>query len=98
MKPFLVIGNGIVSGIITFFIMMFFVEGTIAENYTNERFVAPQFFLVFPVWVIGAVLVWMYFSTNKIEETSYFKIILINLLLWSALPLGLQIASMFPSN
>lgn len=98
MKSFLVIGNVIVSGIIIFFIMMFFVEGTIAENYTNERFVAPEFFLVFPVWVIGAVLVWMYFSTNKIEETSYIKILLINLLLWGTLPLGLKIAFMFPSN
>ncbi len=88
MKGFLVFGNVLVSAIITFFISLFFAEGTIAENYTAETYVAPEFFIILPVWAIGALLMWLFFSKNKIKDTPYWKIFLANILLWFTIPIG----------
>ncbi|MGX9134381.1 hypothetical protein ACWV26_08370 [Rummeliibacillus sp. JY-2-4R] len=88
MKGLLIIGNFLMSGVITFFISLFFAEGAIAENYSNETYVAPEFFLIFGVWVIGAILLGLFFSKNKFKNTPYWKIFLVNILLWFTIPVG----------
>ncbi|MCG1010755.1 hypothetical protein J4760_12065 [Salinicoccus sp. ID82-1] len=95
MKATIVWGNIILCGIIAIFIAFFFAEGTIAENYTNKRFVAPEFFLVVPVWAIGALSASSYFYRSDLKNTSYVVIILISLLLWMTIPAGLWFSSLF---
>ncbi|WP_271399364.1 hypothetical protein [Salinicoccus roseus] len=95
LKALIVWGNFIFCGFITISIAFFFAEGTIAENYTNKRFVAPEFFLIVPVWIIGALLIWWYFQKNNLGNTSYTKIILISLLLWTTIPIGIWFSSLF---
>ena len=95
MKAFLVWGNLAFCGFIMMNITMFFVGGTIGENYDNEMFVAPQFFWIVPVWLLGAMLVGWFFYNNKVKNTSYDKILLINLLLWTTIPIGLWFSNLF---
>ncbi|MFC3418687.1 hypothetical protein ACFOLA_04255 [Salinicoccus hispanicus] len=95
MKAVVVWGNLIVCGCIAVFISFFFAEGTIAENYTHERFVAPEFFFILPVWTVGALLVGWYFYKSSFMYISYIKIILISLLLWLTIPGGLWFSSLF---
>jgi hypothetical protein len=95
MKHFLVIGNVVICALLTVFIAFFFASGTIGENYTGKTYVAPEFFIILPVWVIGASLVVWYFLKHKIRDTSYIKILLINLLLWATIPVGVMVSSSF---
>ncbi|MEY8752861.1 hypothetical protein [Alkalicoccobacillus gibsonii] len=48
--------NAVPSGLLTLLIALFFASGTIAENYTDETFVAPQFFWMIPFWAIFVVI------------------------------------------
>lgn len=82
MKAVLLWGNLLLSGFMAISISMFFAEGTIAENYTDERFVAPEFLWMIPLWVVEAVLVVIYFYKKKVEAVSYPVLLLINLALW----------------
>ncbi|ATP39930.1 hypothetical protein CSE16_07630 [Solibacillus sp. R5-41] len=88
MKSFLVKGSITSSGFVALFIACFFAEGAIgdAANLT------PEFFLILPIWAIGALLMWRFVSKNKLENTSYFKILLSNSLLWLTIPIGLKFA------
>ncbi|MDM5317244.1 hypothetical protein QUF49_14640 [Fictibacillus sp. b24] len=95
MKTFLVWSNVIICGFLTVFIAIFFAAGTIGENYTDETYVAPEFFLILPVWVIGAVNVWWFYYKNGINKTSYPKLIFINGTLWASIPAGFWLASLF---
>lgn len=42
--------NLLISGFIALMISMFFAGGTIAENYTDETYVAPEFFIILVIW------------------------------------------------
>ncbi|MGE7949712.1 hypothetical protein [Lysinibacillus sp. NPDC093688] len=87
----LVIGNVIFTGFVALFISWFFAEGALGESDT----LTPEFFLIIPVWALGALLMWRLVSKDKLENTSYFKIILSNSLLWLTIPLGLMFAFEF---
>lgn len=95
MKALIVWVNLILCGFIAISISFFFAEGAIAENYTNERFVAPQFFLIIPIWVAGVFLMWQYFRKNNIDQNSYKKIILVSLSLWLTIPIGVWFSGLF---
>lgn len=82
MKAVLLWGNLLFSGFMAISISMFFAEGAIGENYTDKRFVAPEFLWMIPLWVVEAVLVVIYFYKKKVETVSYPVILLINLVLW----------------
>ncbi|KOS68207.1 hypothetical protein AEA09_06340 [Lysinibacillus contaminans] len=88
MKSKLVKGNVTSSGFAALFIAWFFAEGAIGESDT----LTPEFFLILPIWAIGALLMWRFVSKNKLENTSYFKIVLSNSLLWLTIPIGLMFA------
>ena len=84
MKSMLFRGNLIFSGLVAFFISLFFAQGAIGDATS----LTPQFFIMIPIWGIGTVLIWKLFSKVKLESTSYLKIILVNLLLWITIPIG----------
>ncbi|GAF17091.1 hypothetical protein JCM19046_1570 [Bacillus sp. JCM 19046] len=48
--------NAIPSLILALFVSTFFASGGIAENYTDSYFVAPFFFIILLVWLIGLIL------------------------------------------
>ncbi|MFD1606153.1 hypothetical protein [Oceanobacillus luteolus] len=78
--------NLLISGFIALMVSLFFAGGTIAENYTNETFVAPEFFIILVIWGIGAIFVWIQFFKDLIP---YFVISLI--ITWLSIPIGIQI-------
>ncbi|MFJ7736315.1 hypothetical protein ACIQ2D_08205 [Lysinibacillus sp. NPDC097287] len=88
MKSRLIKGNVTTSGFIAIFISCFFAEGALGESDS----LTPEFFLILPIWAIGVLLMWRFVSKEKLENTSYFKIILSNLLLWLTIPIGLMFA------
>ncbi|MFD1412461.1 hypothetical protein [Oceanobacillus jeddahense] len=47
--------NLLITGVVAFVISLFFAQGTIAENYTDKTFVAPEFFTILVIWGIGAI-------------------------------------------
>ncbi|MFG6117152.1 hypothetical protein ACGTN9_18530 [Halobacillus sp. MO56] len=62
--------NAILTGIVVILISTFFASGGIGENYTDQTFVAPEFFAILFIWGIGALLVvWMFL---KIRYTCSF--------------------------
>jgi|SRR5690625_213202 len=66
------------SGVIAFFLLAFFASGTIGENYTDDTFVAPIFFLIIVFWLIGIL-----FLAFKKYRT-FFRI------MWHSIPLGIE--------
>ncbi|AST93701.1 MULTISPECIES: hypothetical protein [Sutcliffiella] len=95
MKSFLINGNAIVCGLFMLLVAFFFAGGAISENYTDKTYVAPQFFLLIPVWLVAAFFVLMYFYKNKIENNSYVAIVALNFLLWAMIPVGIKLSAMF---
>lgn len=95
MKSFLINGNAIVCGLFMLLVAFFFAGGTIGENYTDEKYVAPQFFLLIPIWIVAAFFVLKYFYKNKIENNSYVAILALNFLLWAMIPIGIKLSAMF---
>lgn len=85
-KSILVIGNVLFSGLVALFISWFFAEGALGEADS----LTPEFFLILPIWAIGALLMWRFISKNNIENTSYITIVLCNALLWLTIPIGLK--------
>jgi len=68
------------SGIIAFLFSAFMASGTIAENYTEDTFVAPEFFLILVFWLVGVLfLVFRKFHASV-------KI------MWLSIPIGMVIA------
>ncbi|MFJ7730608.1 hypothetical protein ACIQXF_01810 [Lysinibacillus sp. NPDC097231] len=84
-------GNITFSGVVALFISWFYAEGALGESNTFT----PEFFLILPIWAIGVLLMWRFVSKNKLENTSYPKIILSNTLLWLTIPIGLKFAFQF---
>ncbi|MBC5636275.1 hypothetical protein H8S33_05460 [Ornithinibacillus sp. BX22] len=78
--------NLLISGFIALMISMFFAGGTIAENYTDETYVAPEFFIILVIWGIGAIFVLIQFYKDLIP---YFIISLI--ITWISIPIGIKI-------
>ena len=91
LKSILVTGNVTSSGFIALFISWFFAEGGFGESDS----LTPEFFVILPIWAIGVLLMWRFVSKGKLESTSYFKIILSNLLLWLTIPIGFIFAHQF---
>ncbi|WP_186365520.1 hypothetical protein [Salinicoccus cyprini] len=56
MKALIFRGNFFLCGFIAVYVPFILSNGFIAENYTDKRFVAPEFFSVISFWVIGALL------------------------------------------
>lgn len=78
--------NLLISGFIALMISMFFAGGTITENYTDETYVAPEFFIILVIWGIGAIFVLIQFFKDVIP---YFVISL--LMTWISIPIGIKI-------
>ncbi|MEO4053007.1 hypothetical protein [Solibacillus sp. CAU 1738] len=91
MKSILVVSNVILSGLIAILISYFYAEGGIGDATS----LTPEFFLILPIWAIGALLMWRFVNKKTLENTSYFKIIMSNLLLWVTIPVGLMLAMQF---
>lgn len=90
-KGSLVIGNVIFSGFVAFFISWFFAEGELVTQILLHQ----NSFLILLMWAIGALLIWKIFAKSKLENTSNFKIIFNNLLLWITIPIGFIFAHFF---
>ncbi|CDO02613.1 sphingosine N-acyltransferase lac1 [Oceanobacillus picturae] len=78
--------NLLISGFIAIIVSTFFAAGTIAENYTDKTFVAPEFFIVLVIWGIGGLFVLLHFYKNLV---SYFVFSLI--ITWVSIPLGISL-------
>lgn len=68
------------SGIVAFFSATFFASGTIAENYTDDIFVAPIFFLIIVFWLVGVLLL----AFRKFRTSVK--------IMWFSIPAGMIIA------
>lgn len=68
------------SGLVAFFIATFMASGTIAENNTDNTFVAPLFLLVLVFWVIG----FMSLLIRKYRISVW--------IMWGSIPAGMTIA------
>ena len=91
MKSILFKGNVLFSGFVALFISWFFAQGAIGDTTS----LTLAFFLILPIWGIGALLIWKSFSNVKLENISYFKIIFGNLLLWITIPIGFIFSYLF---
>ena len=91
MKLILTRGNVLCSGFAALFISWFFAQGAIGEATS----LTPAFFFILLIWAIGALLLWKSFSNVKLQNTSYVKIILVNLLLWITIPIGFIFSHLF---
>ncbi|MFD2922149.1 hypothetical protein [Halobacillus naozhouensis] len=80
--------NTIISGCIAALIAGFFAAGTIAENYTDETWIAPEFFVVIPIWAIGALIGLLTFTKFFFPKLFLFASIIVT---WGAIPWGLEI-------
>lgn len=72
-------------------ISWFYAEGAIGE----AQALTPEFFLILLIWAIGLLVIWRFFFKEKLENISYFKIILSNFLLWLTIPIGFIFAHQF---
>ena len=91
MKCILTRGNVLCSGVVALFISWFFAQGAIGDADS----LIPAFFLILLIWAIGALLLWKSSSRTKLQNTSYFKVILGNLLLWLTIPIGFIFSHLF---
>ncbi|MBT2599301.1 MULTISPECIES: hypothetical protein [Oceanobacillus] len=88
MKIALIVINLIICGFLVIAITLFFASGTIAENYTDQTFVAPEYFFILLIWFLSVVLLGVYIYKRKIEHISYPEIIFIHLIPWISLFVG----------
>ncbi|WP_175072826.1 hypothetical protein [Terribacillus sp. AE2B 122] len=84
-KIFLV--NAVISGFIAFFIADFCASGTIAENPTDQKYVAPEFFVILLMWAIGFLFGLITSLKFPSEQFRVFAIVI----MWVSIPLGFQI-------
>ncbi|MGR9050686.1 hypothetical protein ACQ4XT_18785 [Halobacillus faecis] len=95
MKLFLVIGNIMGSGLSALWLAYHFASGPLVVGRTDEVIGEPDFFLLLPIWGVGAYLVWRYFSRKEWEDVAYMDIALTNFTLWLTIPLGFFVSTMF---
>ncbi|WP_139823805.1 hypothetical protein [Thalassobacillus devorans] len=79
--------NTIVSGILAFLISTFFAGGTIAENYTDETWVAPEFFVILPIWALGFLLGLLVYKSKSPGMYLFISI----LITWASIPFGIRL-------
>ncbi|AJD90204.1 hypothetical protein JMA_08870 [Jeotgalibacillus malaysiensis] len=79
--------NTIFSGLIAVFISTFFAGGTVAENYTDETWVAPEFFVILPIWFLGFLLGLFIFKSKNPGMILFISI----LITWASIPLGVKL-------
>lgn len=79
--------NSIISGLIAILISTFFAGGTIAENYTDKTWVAPEFFVVIPIWVLGFILGLLVYKSKSPGMYVFLSV----LITWASIPLGIQL-------
>ncbi|RWZ58656.1 hypothetical protein EQV77_06730 [Halobacillus fulvus] len=82
--------NSIISGVMVILISTFFAGGTIAENYTDKTWVAPEFFVIIPLWAIGFLLGLLIYRGKFPGLYLLFSI----LLTWGAIPMGVRLGAM----
>lgn len=76
----------LVSGFIALSVSLFLASGTIAENYTDKTYVAPEFFIILAIWGIGVV----FFVIQQFKaRTSFFVLSLV--FMWLSVPVGFRI-------
>ncbi|MBX0356960.1 hypothetical protein [Halobacillus sp. Nhm2S1] len=95
MKPFLVIGNIVGSGLFALWVFYYFANGPLVRRRTHTSIVEPDFFLLLPIWGVGAYLVWRYFSKREWDSVTYVDIVVTNVTLWLTIPLGFFISTSF---
>lgn len=79
--------NAVLTGVVVILISTFFASGGIAENYTDQTFVAPEFFSILVIWGIGASLAVGMFLKNSVHLFIWSLIIT-----WLSIPVGFQLA------
>ncbi|MCA1010612.1 hypothetical protein [Halobacillus halophilus] len=85
-KPVYMI-NTIISGLLAILISTFFAGGTIAENYTDKTWVAPEFFVILPIWFLGALLGLMVYKSKSPGIYLFISI----LITWGSIPVGIRL-------
>lgn len=70
----------IFSGVIALFVSTFFASGSISENYTDNTFVAPFFFLILVLWFVGVLFLYFRKFHTSIK------------IMWLSIPIGIVIA------
>ncbi|MEC3885681.1 hypothetical protein VKA52_18320 [Halobacillus sp. HZG1] len=95
LKPFLVIGNIVGSGLSAFWIFYYFSNGPLVKSRPRTTVVEPDFFLLLLIWGAGAYFVWRYFSKREWETVPYVDIVMTSLTLWLTIPLGFFITTSF---
>ncbi|MGR9049647.1 hypothetical protein ACQ4XT_13560 [Halobacillus faecis] len=78
--------NTIISGLLAILISTFFAGGTIAENYTDKTWVAPEFFVILPIWALGFLVGLLIYKSKNPGIVLFISI----LITWASIPLGLQ--------
>lgn len=79
--------NTILIGLIAILISTFFAGGTIAENYTDETWVSPVFFVILPIWALGFLLGLLIFKSKNPGIYLFISI----LITWISILLGVQL-------
>ncbi|WP_037985603.1 hypothetical protein [Thalassobacillus devorans] len=79
--------NTIVSGIIAILISTFFAGGTIAENYTDKTWVAPEFFVIIPIWSLGFLIGLPVYKSVSAGMYLFLSI----LITWASIPFGIRL-------
>lgn len=90
-KAILLWGNVVASGLVAIVLSWFFAEGAIGDADS----LTPQFFLLIPIWAIGAFLLWRIVLKEKNSSVSRFNILLGSLIPWIMIPIGLMFAFQF---
>lgn len=73
--------------LISFFIADFCAAGTIGENPTDQKYVAPEFFVILVIWAIGIILGLVNSIKIPSEQLRVYAIVT----MWVSIPLGFAI-------
>ncbi|SDJ09285.1 hypothetical protein [Salimicrobium halophilum] len=79
--------NTVISGTMAFLISTFFAQGTIAENYTDKTWVAPEFLWILPIWGLG-FLIGLFVYRSKSPGIYFFVSVLVT---WASIPAGIRL-------
>ncbi|WP_076558513.1 hypothetical protein [Salimicrobium flavidum] len=79
--------NTVISGALALLIATFFAQGTIAENYSDKTWVAPEFLWVLPIWGIGFLIGLFVYRSRAPGIFLFFSI----LVTWASIPIGISI-------
>ncbi|AJD90200.1 hypothetical protein JMA_08830 [Jeotgalibacillus malaysiensis] len=77
--------NSIFSVLFATFIATFAAGGGIGDNYTDEKWVSPEFFAILPIWFLGYLIGLFVFNSKK----AVIFLVLSILITWASIPLGI---------